>query len=125
MNQIRPPANVAAGINLNDPESNPGGHPPNNFVLVANFHTHPMGENYGGNSAAPSTADQSNAWARGVPGIIISRRGLRGYGPQRRAQLNSPAGYPNSREEYSGQNAEGTRIGGDWTPTQAPNQQEP
>ncbi|KAJ3505091.1 hypothetical protein NLJ89_g7596 [Agrocybe chaxingu] len=125
MHQLRPPANRAAGINLNDPESNPGGRPPAGFVLVANFHTHPMGEAYGGNSQNPSTADQINAWARGVPGIIISRRGLRSYGPQRRAQLNAPQGYPNPNEEWGGQNSEGTRIGGDWTPNQAPNQQEP
>ena len=38
----------------------------------------------------------ANFICSGVPGIIISRRGLRGYGPERRAQLNSPAGYPES-----------------------------
>jgi len=38
-----------------------------------------MGDEYGGNPFVPSLADQENAWERGVPGIIITRRGLRGY----------------------------------------------
>lgn len=123
MNQLRPPANVAAGINLWDPESASGRPPPAGYVLVANFHTHPMGESYGGNAAVPSTADHLNAWQRGVPGIVINRRGLVGYGPTRRAQLNAPRGYPNANEEWSGQGGEGTRLG-TWRPDTAPNQQE-
>ena len=41
MNRQRPPA-VAAGIDLNTPESNPGRPAPAGWVLVANFHTHPV-----------------------------------------------------------------------------------
>ncbi|KAF8074509.1 hypothetical protein FPV67DRAFT_584750 [Lyophyllum atratum] len=70
MNRTRPPA-VAAGIDLNNPESNSGNPAPQGWVIVANFHTHPMGEAYGGNPATPSTADNTNAWGRGVPGIIV------------------------------------------------------
>ncbi|KAL0070074.1 hypothetical protein AAF712_002971 [Marasmius tenuissimus] len=96
MNQLRPPPNVAAGIDLWHPERAPGRAPPAGFVLVATFHTHPMGESYGGNAAVPSTADHQNAWQRGVPGLVINRRGIVGYGPTRRAQLNAPQGYPMS-----------------------------
>ncbi|KAJ8078102.1 hypothetical protein PM082_000308 [Marasmius tenuissimus] len=123
MNQLRPPPNVAAGIDLWHPERAPGRAPPAGFVLVATFHTHPMGESYGGNAAVPSTADHQNAWQRGVPGLVINRRGIVGYGPTRRAQLNAPQGYPMSNEEWSGQGGEGTRLG-TWRPNDAPNQQE-
>ncbi|PPQ65615.1 hypothetical protein CVT24_011823 [Panaeolus cyanescens] len=124
MNQLHPAPGVAAGIDLWNPEGAPGRPPPAGFVLVATFHTHPMGPAYGGNAANPSTADHRNAWQRGVPGIVINRRGITGYGPARRAQLNAPQGYPMSNEEYNGQGGEGTRYG-TWTPTRANNQQEP
>ncbi|KAF5372023.1 hypothetical protein D9615_008091 [Tricholomella constricta] len=120
MIRTRPP-NVAAGINLNDPESNPGTPAPAGYVLVANFHTHPMGNIYGGNPSIPSTADNFNAWYRGVPGIIIHPNGLTAYGPTRRAMMNSPRGYPNTNEPYNGQGGTGTRVGS-WSPDRAPNQ---
>ncbi|KAF5371971.1 hypothetical protein D9615_008102 [Tricholomella constricta] len=120
MNRLHPP-NVAAGINLNSPESNPGTPAPAGWVLVANFHTHPMGDAYGGNPSVPSTADNSNAWFRGVPGIIIHPNGLTAYGPTRRAMLNAPRGYPNTNDPYNGQGSAGTRVGS-WSPDPAPNQ---
>jgi len=42
MNQLRPPPSVAAGIDLWHPERASGRPPPAGFVLVANFHTHPV-----------------------------------------------------------------------------------
>ena len=62
------------------------------WVLVANFHTHPLDAN-----PEPSTADLRNAIQRGVPGIVISRRYMYVYGPERRANfrpLLNPRNYP-------------------------------
>lgn len=87
--------------------------------------------------SCPLTARRTS----GVPGIIISRRGLVGYGPERRAQLNAPAGYPMASVAFSdvispftrlhgcfrnipwnGQGSTGSRLG-TWSPSTAPNQQ--
>ncbi|KAJ3515636.1 hypothetical protein NLJ89_g1634 [Agrocybe chaxingu] len=119
------PNRTRISIDLNNPAGATGRPPPAGWVLVANFHTHPPSEHWGENSDNPSTADQLNAWARGVPGIIISNNGLRAYGPSRRSQMNAPPGYPMGNEEYNGQNSAGTRVGGNWTPQRAPNQQRP
>lgn len=43
MNQLRPPTDVVAGINLWDPEHASGRRPPAGYVLVATYHTHPVG----------------------------------------------------------------------------------
>ena len=62
------------------------------WVLVANFHTHPLNINQ-----EPSAADLRNAFRRGVPGIVISRRSVYIYGPENRANLNpigNPRAYP-------------------------------
>ncbi|KAG6908247.1 hypothetical protein DXG01_005581 [Tephrocybe rancida] len=71
LSQNATPGSGTAAIDLNNPEANPGQPAPAGWVIVANFHTHPMGPAYGGNPANPSTADNANAWYRGVPGIII------------------------------------------------------
>jgi len=36
----------------------------------------------------------NNAFARGVPGIVISRPGIWSYGPERRESTTNPKGYP-------------------------------
>ena len=62
------------------------------WVLVANFHTHPL---YG--NPEPSTADLRNAKRRGVPGIIISHASIYIYGPDSRANFHprgNPRAYP-------------------------------
>ncbi|KAI8853855.1 hypothetical protein BC829DRAFT_429699 [Chytridium lagenaria] len=68
-------------IMLNNPL--PGGVPAN-WVLVANYHTHPSEHR----SKMPSKADVANAFKRGVPGIVISSGGIYVYGPERRVNLN-------------------------------------
>jgi hypothetical protein len=61
--------------------------------LVANFHTHPLSTRVGGDQE-PSRADKENAFYRGVPGIVISRKGIYSYGPERRESTVNPKGYP-------------------------------
>ena len=63
------------------------------YVLVANFHTHPLYKN-----EAPSTADVENAYHRGMPGIVISRSKIFGYGPERRTNTNEPHKYATPME---------------------------
>ena len=64
------------------------------WILVANFHTHPLQQNQ-----QPSNADLENAIVRGVPGIVISRGSVYVYGPERRAHFllrgGNPRAYPN------------------------------
>ncbi|KAJ7346335.1 hypothetical protein DFH08DRAFT_937557 [Mycena albidolilacea] len=97
---------------------------PAGYILVANWHTHPLGPSQGGNPQ-PSFSDHVNAWLRGVPGIVVSRNGLYGYGPlQRENRMRSgPRDYPNDGGQYGGQNPR--RIGGSWRPSRSPNQREP
>lgn len=64
------------------------------YVLVGNFHTHPLYTN-----EEPSTADIENAYYRGIPGIVISRRKIFGYGPERRTNTAEPLKYAPSMEE--------------------------
>ncbi len=71
-----------------------------NWILVANFHTHPLAAN-----EEPSTADLLNAFQRGVPGIVISRRSIWVYGPERRTYFRptrNPRAYPeNNRNDVN------------------------
>ena len=68
------------------------------WILVANFHTHPLQVNQ-----EPSTADLRNAILRGVPGIVISRDNVYVYGPERRAHFllhgGNPRAYPDNGSE--------------------------
>ncbi|KAK0185301.1 hypothetical protein F5146DRAFT_1005907 [Armillaria mellea] len=86
MNQRTEGAN--ASIDLNYP-----GIKKNNVILVANFHTHPLSKRVKGDPQ-PSRADMENAYARGVPGIVVSRDGIYSYGPERRVTTRNPKGYP-------------------------------
>ena len=61
---------------------------PPGCVLVANFHTHPLNFN-----EEPSTTDIENAYHRGIPGIVMSRRKIFGYGPKRRTNTDEPLKY--------------------------------
>ncbi|KAI8836170.1 hypothetical protein BC829DRAFT_421792 [Chytridium lagenaria] len=81
-------------IDLNNPQAS---GVPANWVLVANYHTHPSLVT---EDVHPSAADMVNAWARGVPGLVISRKGIYIYGPERRKRLNAAVRfYPNTNEE--------------------------
>jgi len=66
---------------------------PTGYVLVANFHTHPL---Y--NNERPSKRDVENAYRRGMPGIVISRTKIFGYGPERRTNTDEPLEYAPSME---------------------------
>ncbi|KAK0452862.1 uncharacterized protein EV420DRAFT_1557110 [Desarmillaria tabescens] len=77
-----------AAIDLNNP-----GIQMNNVILAANFHTHPLSSSVGGDPQ-PSRADMTNAYARGMPGIVVSRDGIYSYGPERRENTSNPKGYP-------------------------------
>lgn len=66
------------------------------WVLVANFHTHPLDFNQ-----EPSAADLRNAFRRGVPGIVISRGRIYIYGPTERENLHpqgNPRAYPEDND---------------------------
>lgn len=70
-----------------------------NYKVVADFHSHPFpGEE------RPDSDDVSKAYKRGVPAIVVSCSGVFYYGPQSRASMDGPAGYPQtSSEQYNGQ----------------------
>lgn len=59
---------------------------------MANFHTHPLSELVQGRPE-PSTSDMNNAYHRGLPGIVISRKGIYAYGPTERNGTRNPRGY--------------------------------
>ena len=80
-------------INLEDPE-HVGNLPPEGFVVVGNYHTHPDPDG----DQQPSRADFRNAWGRGVPGFVISLAGVLAYGPEQRASFTGPRGYPETNE---------------------------
>ena len=63
------------------------------YVLVANFHTHPLYKN-----EEPSKADIENAYYRGMPGIVISRTKIFGYGPEQRTNTDEPHKYAKPME---------------------------
>ncbi len=66
------------------------------WILVANFHTHPLLVN--SLNQEPSAADLRNAFRRGVPGIVISRLRIWVYGPERREDFK-PTGNPRAYPE--------------------------
>ncbi len=62
------------------------------WILLANFHTHPLRENQ-----KPSKPDICNAFRRGLPGIVIAREKIWTYGPEKRedfATTERPGAYP-------------------------------
>lgn len=66
------------------------------WILVANFHTHPLNKNQ-----EPSDADLRNAFRRGVPGIVIARQNIWVYGPQKREDfkpIGNPHAYPEDND---------------------------
>ncbi|SJL02851.1 uncharacterized protein ARMOST_06191 [Armillaria ostoyae] len=73
--------------------SNRPGIQMNNVILAANFHTHPLSSRVEGDPQ-PCRADMTNAYARGLPGVVVSRDGIYSYGPERRANTRNPKGYP-------------------------------
>lgn len=84
LNKLAPPASVSL------------------MSTVANFHTHPLSAEVHGDPQ-PSRADHRNAYDRGLPGIVISRAGIIGYGPERRISLDNPKGYPGPVSPPGGQ----------------------
>ncbi|KAG6918627.1 hypothetical protein DXG01_013038 [Tephrocybe rancida] len=115
INRVKPPASPGA-IDLVSPESNFDSPPPADWVIVATFQTHPWRS---GKPANPTPAEHTDAWIRGVPGIVISKTGLTGYGPKARALLNAPVGYPGMNTKYPGLKPAGTPLG-TWKPKPAP-----
>lgn len=49
-----------------------------------------------GGDPEPSKSDKDNAYYRGIPGIVISRKGIYSYGPEQRESTANPKGYPAS-----------------------------
>lgn len=47
-----------------------------------------------GGDPHPSRTDITNAYACGVPGVVISRDRIYSYGPERQQGVNNPKGYP-------------------------------
>lgn len=71
------------------------------YKLVADFHTHPFASK---TQRRANSDDIKRAYERGVPGVVVSCSGVFYYGPERRASLDGPTGYPQtSPEAYSGQ----------------------
>ncbi len=101
------PKNVAETFKLNGRENSQGNpaidlkgagsaNATKNWILVANFHTHPLLVNQ-----EPSTADLRNAFRRGVPGIVISRLNIWVYGPENREDfepVGNPRAYPEDND---------------------------
>ncbi|WP_160336953.1 hypothetical protein, partial [Listeria monocytogenes] len=86
-----------SSIQLDNPEAVSIDH----YKLVADFHTHPLSAK---TQQTPDSDDIKRAYERGVPGIVVSCSGIFHYGPQRRASLDGPNGYPRtSPEVYNGQ----------------------
>ncbi|KAG6835852.1 hypothetical protein H0H93_013964 [Arthromyces matolae] len=104
-----PATNAHLGIDLRNL-----GTFPRDWVVVANFHTHPgsIGDGLGDDPAIPSEQDNTNAWFRGVPGIIVQ------CGPLSRAQLSAPRGYPDTRQQAPNKEDPGRKIPG-WVPSRA------
>ncbi|KAG6815395.1 hypothetical protein H0H87_002294, partial [Tephrocybe sp. NHM501043] len=107
------------------------GHPdlgdfwiPEDFILVATYHTHPTTD-------YANTNENNNqvAWRQAVPGIIIHENGLTAFGPPARAQIHVPAAnrfFPNTNEENPKDNKYdiGQPVPG-WKPDCIPNQPPP
>lgn len=92
-----PDSKVNLAIDLNRPPQVRRSHKMYGWILVANFHTHPIKTS--SLAMEPSGADISNAMYRGVPGIVISSGGIYTYGPSQRSNLSPPeqdkGRYPN------------------------------
>eukprot|EP01018_Ginkgo_biloba_P015199 Gb_29274 [translate_table: standard] len=87
-------------IALDDPEKDKNSFPDSgNYKLVADFHTHPFPHTY----QEPESDDISRAYKRGVPGVVVSCSGIFSYGPQRRASLDGPTGYPGATSSSNDQ----------------------
>eukprot|EP01018_Ginkgo_biloba_P005704 Gb_12282 [translate_table: standard] len=80
----------------NDKSSPP---PPLGYKIVADFHTHPY-PSY----PTPDEDDVERAYNRDVPGLVYSCKGIFLSGPQRRASLAGPPGYPGNCFKYMAQN---------------------
>lgn len=85
----------------NDKSSPP---PPLGYKIVADFHTHPY-PSY----PKPDDDDVQRAYNRDVPGLVYSCKGIFLSGPQRRACLRGPPGYPGNCFKFHGQTF--TKIG--------------
>ncbi|KAH9292913.1 hypothetical protein KI387_041902 [Taxus chinensis] len=93
-------ADADGHIQLDNPEKE-GAPSSEHYKLVADFHTHPNSHD---DNQRPDSDDIKRAYERGVPGILVSCSGIFYYGPQRRASLDGPNGYPlSSPESYNGQ----------------------
>ncbi|GLJ58037.1 hypothetical protein SUGI_1408460 [Cryptomeria japonica] len=69
--------------------------------LVADFHTHPFADK---TQQRVDSDEIKRAYEKGVPGIVVSCSGVSYYGPERRASMDGPTGYPQSSgEAYNGQ----------------------
>eukprot|EP01018_Ginkgo_biloba_P005644 Gb_23173 [translate_table: standard] len=80
----------------NDQSSPP---PPPGYKLVADFHTHPFPGVY----QKPDDDDVIRAYNRDVPGLVYSCSGIFWSGPESRASLAGPVGYPANCFMYNGQ----------------------
>ena len=93
-------ASQSGEIELDNPEKD--GVPTaegRNYVVVADFHTHPFP-----GQERPDSDDVRKAYERGVPAIVVSCSGVFYYGPQSRASMDGAAGYPQtSSVQYNGQ----------------------
>ncbi|KDR67845.1 hypothetical protein GALMADRAFT_146853 [Galerina marginata CBS 339.88] len=92
------------------------------WLLVANFHTHPLDSSVGGNDH-PSKADHNNAYDRLIPSIVVSRAGAFQYGILERENKTNPTTYPPVSSGVTIRSAKKTSP--QWTPTKAPHQYTP
>ncbi|GLJ27188.1 hypothetical protein SUGI_0532940 [Cryptomeria japonica] len=96
----RSPQGADGDIDLDNPEKDVV-LSSDDYKLVADFHTHPFA---GKIQHRADSDDIKRAYERGVPGIVVSCSGVFYYGPQRRASMDGPTGYPQSSgEAYNGQ----------------------
>ncbi|KAG6818789.1 hypothetical protein H0H93_001660 [Arthromyces matolae] len=119
--RISPPPTGSIGINLAHPGQE-GTAVPEEYVLVATFHTHPSANPERYNPGLPSAQDNRLEWQRGVPGIIIQ---IDIKGPRARAQMDraGPQDYPmaNLDPGHTHENDRGTPVGS-WVPNRVANQ---
>ncbi|KAG6915595.1 hypothetical protein DXG01_010831 [Tephrocybe rancida] len=113
-------ATASRSIDLSAPDIE-GIYIPEDFLLVATFHTHPTPDHANSNEN-----DNTVAWRQGVPGFIIHELGLTAFGPPARAQIQVPAAnryFPNTNEQNPQDNRYdiGQPIPG-WKPACVPNQ---
>ena len=93
-------ARAGGEIELDNPEKD-AVRSSEHYKLVADFHTHPLA---GKTQQRADSDDIKRAYERGVPGIVVSCSGVFYFGPDRRASMDGPTGYPqSSSESYNGQ----------------------